>query len=77
MKRKVTIHKDARTVYLPKEVVDEGFTGEADAYADAFTFTIVRPQTSLSRIKESLEIVLADINMRLKAEREGIEEVAR
>lgn len=69
MKRKVTINPIARIVGLPKEIVDDGFTGEADAYADAFTFTIVKPGTSLEKIAQSLELVLRDLKLRIEDEK--------
>ena len=65
---------------MPKEIVDQGFDRDTDAYANAFTITIVKPGVSLSQVKQSLEIVLMDIAMRLDAEKEpkaALEEVKR
>lgn len=68
MKRKVSINKEARTVYIPKEIVDDGFEGDADAYADTFTLTIAKPGATLSQVRRSLQLVLLDLEMREEAE---------
>jgi len=65
MKRKLRINPEARILTIPKEIVEEGFTGDVDAYANAKTLTIVHPEASLGEVKRSLEIVLQDINLRM------------
>ena len=60
MKRKVSVNKIARTIYIPKDIIEDGLEGDCDAYADAFTFTVVKPGASLSQVKRSLELVLKD-----------------
>lgn len=65
MKRKLRINPEARILTIPKEIVEEGFTGNVDAYANAKTLTIVHPEASLEEVKRSLEIVLQDINLRM------------
>ena len=72
MKRKLKIADTfPHRLYLPKEIADDGFTGEVEVLADAFTVTILKPGISLEKIKESLELVLRDIELRMK---EHIEE---
>lgn len=70
MKRKVSINKEARTVYIPKEIVEDGFEGEADAYADAFTLTITKPGATLSQVRRSLQLVIQDLEMREEIDQE-------
>lgn len=44
----------------------DGYTGKADAFFNAVTITIVKPEASLEDVKRSLEITLQDIDLRLK-----------
>lgn len=65
-KLKMTIPEGANPrAYIPKELIDEGFTGEVEILADAKTATILHPQATLEEVRESLKIVLQDINLRL------------
>ena len=64
MKRKIKINREANVAYIPKDLVEDGFRDDCDAYADAFTLTVVKPGTSLNQIKRSLQLVLQDIEMR-------------
>jgi len=68
MKRKIKINPEARIAYIPKELIDQGLTGEVDGYANAVTLTIVSPNTPLKDVERSLEIVLEDIRFRRKIE---------
>jgi len=71
MKRKIKINPEARIAHIPKEIIDQGFEGEVDAYANAITLTLVSPNKSLKEVERSLEIVLDDIRLRRQvAERE-------
>lgn len=74
-KLKIIIPTDAKNPrsYIPKELIDEGFTGEVEILADAFTATLLKPGISLGRIKESLELVLKDIELRMKEHKESEE----
>lgn len=69
MKRKITINPEARIAYIPKELIDQGFQGEVDGYANAVTLTIVSPNAALEDVERSLEIVLEDIRLRRKMEK--------
>jgi hypothetical protein len=71
MKRKITINPEARVAYIPKELIDQGFKGELDGYANAVTLTIVNPNTPLEDVERSLEIVLQDIKLRRKMEKQS------
>lgn len=70
MKRKITINQEARIAYIPKELIEQGFKGEVDGYANAVTLTIVNPNTPLKDVERSLQIVLEDIKFRRKMEEE-------
>jgi hypothetical protein len=66
MKKKIKVATTfPHRLYMPKEVADEGFTGELDAYANAITITIVKSEATLEEVERSLEIVLQDIRLRM------------
>jgi len=68
MKRKITINPKARIAHIPKELIDQGFKGDVDGYANAVTLTLVNPKTPLEQVEQSLRIVLDDISLRRKME---------
>jgi len=70
MLRKIKINPEARVAYIPKELIDQGLTGEVDGYANAVTLTIVNPNTPLKDVERSLEIVLDDVRFRRMMEEE-------
>lgn len=54
-------------IYLPKHIGCE-YEGDAECLANALTLTIIRPGVPLERVRESLAIVLQDIELRIKHE---------
>jgi len=54
-------------IYLPQYIGKE-YEGEAECLANALTLTIMRPGVSLERVKESLKIVIKDIELRIRQE---------
>lgn len=54
-------------VYLPKHIGEE-YEGQAECLANALTLTIIRPGIPLEQVKGSLQIVLKDIELRIKQE---------
>jgi hypothetical protein len=58
-------------LYFPKEWVKQGFKGDIKSYANARTITIAHPKATLEEIRESLRIVLQDIELRMKASKEN------
>lgn len=67
---KLTIKRSRKTggtyrIYLPKHIGEE-YEGDAECLANALTLTIIRPGVPLGRVKESLQIVLKDIELRIK-----------
>jgi hypothetical protein len=65
MKRKIRINPKTKLAYIPEELINEGFVGDLDAYANAKTLTIARPSASLEDVERSLGIVLLDIRLRM------------
>jgi len=57
--------KPPHPLYVPRDLVEEGFIGETDILANAKTFTILHPKASPEEIAESLKIVLRDIYLRM------------
>jgi len=68
MKRKIKVNPQARVAYIPKDLVDQGLSGDVDGYADAVTLTLVKPGTPLGDVERSLKIVLKDIQFRRERE---------
>ena len=66
MRTKIKVNPKTGVFYVPKDLLDDGFKGEMDALSNAMTFTIIHPEANLEKVKESLEIMLRDINLRLK-----------
>ncbi|MBU2597555.1 MAG: hypothetical protein KJ757_08360 [Planctomycetes bacterium] len=65
MKRKIRVNLTTHLAYIPEDIINEGFLGDLDAYANAKTVTLVHPDTSLKEVERSLEIVLQDIRLRM------------
>lgn len=57
---------------MPKELLNDGFSGDVYVLSNAMTFTVLHPSADLKRVKESLEIALRDINLRLKREQSSM-----
>jgi len=53
-------------IYWPRELEEEGYIGEMLVLNDAMTATIIHPHASLEQAKESLQIVLKDLELRIK-----------
>jgi len=71
-KAKVRINPKTGVLYVPKELLNDGFSGDVYVLGNAMTFTILHPSADLERVKESLEIALRDINLRLKREQSSM-----
>ena len=65
MKRRIRINPKTQLAYIPDEIIREGFTDDVDAYANAITVTLVKPNSTLAEIEQSLQIVLRDIRLRM------------
>ena len=69
MRMKVKIgEKRPHPMYMPINLAEnEGFVGNTDLYANAKTLTIVHPKAKLCEIRDSLGIVLRDIELRINS----------
>ena len=65
MKRRIRINPKTQLAYIPDEIIREGFVDDVDAYANAITVTLVKPNSSLEEVEQSLQIVLQDIRLRM------------
>jgi len=75
MKKRVRIGVNRpHPLYVPLDLVDQGFVGDVDMYANAATITIAKPGVSLDEIERSLKIVLEDIQLRKQLKEKGREE---
>ncbi len=57
---------------MPKQLLNDGFKGDVDVFGTSITFTIAHPDADLQKVKESLEIILKDIELRLKRKNSNI-----
>ena len=71
MLRKIKINPKARIAHIPKELIEQGFKGDLDGYANAVTLTLVNPKTPLKDVERSLKIVLDDVKFRRQMEETG------
>lgn len=63
MRIKIKINPKTRVVYLPKDIVESGFNGEVDAFGAGSVFVITHPNADVAAIKESISLVLKDIDL--------------
>ena len=68
MKTKIKVNANTGVFYMPKHLLDDGFKGEMDAMANSMTFILIHPGADLKAVKESLQILIGDINLRIKRE---------
>lgn len=68
MKTKIKVNANTGVFYMPKHLLNDGFKGEMDAMVNSMTFIFVHPEANLKAVKESLQILIEDISLRLKRE---------
>lgn len=71
MKKVLCINEKNRTMSVPKQMLEDGYTGDVDAFMNAITITLMKPGSKLEDVKRSLEIVIQDIELRLATENDG------
>lgn len=71
MKTKIRANENTGVLYVPKDLLNDGFKGEMDALVNSMTFTIIHPKASLEEVRKSLQILIEDIDLRLKRETES------
>ena len=67
MRKTFKVHKITKTIYLPKDIREEGFDDKMDGYMNAVTLTLVKPGVDLDLAIESLRGVIQDLELRRKA----------
>jgi len=63
---KIRIDGKTGFAYIPKELREDGFVGDAELLLNALTLVLIKPGVSLERARESLKVILKDIELRLK-----------
>jgi hypothetical protein len=71
-KSRIRINPNTGVLYMPKELLREGFSGDVNIFSTSITFTIIHPSADLRKVKESLDITLRDIELRLKSKNSNI-----
>ena len=66
MKRKIKINPETGITYIPKDIVNSGYSGGVELLANAVTATLIKPGTDLESVKRSLEITIQDIELRMQ-----------
>ena len=70
MLTKVKFYPGGHT-YFGKNLANDGYTGEADVLVSAVALVIIKPGAKLGAVKRGLEIILADLDLRIDLENEG------
>ena len=60
-------------MYIPKELLRDGFSGNVDIFTTPITLTIIHPNADLRKIEKGLEITSKDIELRLKSYNSNID----
>ncbi len=68
MKGKINISEQTGVAYIPVGIVKDGYHGKVETLANACTVTLLKPGQPLTAIRNSLEVVLMDIDLRIKEE---------
>ncbi len=63
MRIKIKINPKTGVVYLPRELVEDGFRGEVDAFGAGSVIVITHPDADVAVIKESISLVSRDIEL--------------
>jgi hypothetical protein len=60
---------------MPRQVLRDGFGGDVDVYSNSITFTIVHPSADIREVKQSLDITLKEIELRLRSKNNNVSEI--
>jgi len=71
MKRVFRVHKDAKTIRLTKDLVDDGFDGDLQGYSNACAIVLLKPDTSLDAAVAALETMISDLRLRERLTHQG------
>jgi len=70
MKRKIVINENTQMAYIADDLIKEGYRGDVEVLANFNTVTLLRPGSSITDQIASLELVIKDLALRLKAREE-------
>lgn len=62
---KIKVDNNSGLGYFPKEIRDEGFVGELEGFPNAVTLTLLKPGTTWEQARDSLKIMLRDLDLRI------------
>jgi len=68
---KIKINPKTGVVYLPREMVEDGFRGEVDAFGAGSVIVITHPDADVMAIKESITLVSRDIELTPRSRSQG------
>lgn len=68
MRRRIRVNPKTNLASIPKQLVEDGLSGDVDAYANAVTVTLVKPGALLIDVRDSLRTVLQDVELRMRVE---------
>jgi len=63
MRIKIKINPKTGVVYLPKYMLEDGFSGEVDAFGVGSVIVIAHPDADVSVIRESISLALKDVEL--------------
>jgi len=63
MRIRLKINPKTGVIYLPKVLVEDGFSGEVDAFGSGPVLVIIRPDADLETVKDRLDSVSKDIEL--------------
>lgn len=63
MRIPVKINRKTRVLYMPKPLVEEGFSGDVDAFSHGPIVVLVRPGADIDTISDSLDSAAKDIKL--------------
>jgi len=66
-RKRVRVNKGGY-IYLPKELREEGYNGLLETLPNHFTITIFKPGSTLQQRKESLKLVIRDLDLQMSGE---------
>jgi hypothetical protein len=64
MKLILKFNKNSHSIRLPQTAIDDGFVGNVEAYTFGNAIVLVKPGTKLEHVARSLEIIIADLELR-------------
>ncbi len=64
MRIKLKINPKTGIIYLPKVLLEDGFTGEVDAFGSGPVLVIIRPHADVKTVKDRLKSVSKEIDLR-------------